>query len=102
MTLEYELLDAFSFFLYAFIIYFLSVLSKKLGEAMGMKKYYYLYYLGIFFSLCASFIMVLAIREHSDSVLFGYGYAFFALGLTFGLIASAKYWGWLIKELLKG
>jgi hypothetical protein len=31
-----------------------------------------------------------------------YGYALFALGLTAGLIASIKYWGWLFKELFKG
>ncbi len=97
-----ELFDAVSFFLYSCILYFLSVISKKLGEAMGMKRYYYLYYLGMLFALTASIMMILSRGDHSDTVLSGYGYYFFATGLTLGLIASIKYWGWLIKELPKG
>jgi hypothetical protein len=100
MTPEYELIDALSFALYAWILYFLSVLSKRIGQAMAMKKYYYLYYIGIFLTLCASIIMFLSLDEYQDS--FRYGYIFFAAGLSCGLIATIRYWGWIIKEILKG
>ncbi len=100
MSRDFELLDATSFFLFTFILYFLSVLSKRLGEVMGMKRYYYLYYAGMFFTLSGSIIMTLSLIGFDNPRLLGYG--FFALGLTFGLIASIKYWGWLIKELVRG
>lgn len=99
MSLNFELLDALSFFLFALILYFLSVLSKRLGEVLGMKKYYYIYYAGIFFTFLASIVMALS-QGGLETRIFGYG--FFALGLTLGLIASLKYWGWLIKELVRG
>ncbi len=94
-----ELLDFVSFFFYSCILYLLSSLSKRFGAAMGMKKYYFLYYVGIIFTLSASMIMVLSLIEHGAS--FEYGYAFFAIGLTFSLFASIEYWGWLIKEIVK-
>lgn len=99
MSLDFELLDATSFFLFTLILYFLSVLSKRLGEVMGMKRYYYIYYAGIFFTFLASIVMALSQAE-LESRIFGYG--FFSIGLTFGLIASIIYWGWLIKELVRG
>lgn len=96
-----ELIDSVSFFLYTFILYFLSVLSKRLGEVMGMKKYYYIYYAGMFFTLSASVIMILWPGEqNSDSL--RYGYALFATGLTLAVVVLIKYWGWLLKELVKG
>ena len=95
-----ELIDSVSFLLFTCILYFLSVLSKRFGNAMGMKKYYYLYYAGIFLTLSGSVIMILPapILEPQDL----FGYVFFSIGLTLGLIASTKYWGWLIKEIIKG
>jgi hypothetical protein len=30
------------------------------------------------------------------------GYLSFSIGMTLGFIASVKYWGWLINELLRG
>ncbi len=38
MTLELELFDAVSFLLYTLILYFLSAISKRLGDVMGMKR----------------------------------------------------------------
>ncbi len=94
-----ELMDMVSFFSFTLVFYFLSVLSKRLGEVMGMKKYYYMYYLGMVLMLSGSAVMTpFFIIENSML----YGYALFALGLTAGLIASIKYWGWLFKELFKG
>ncbi len=99
MTDYFDILDVASFLLFAFILYFLSVISKRLGNVMGLKKYYYLYYLGIFFVLFASIITILSVRMlYTDF----YGYVFFSIGLTLGLIASIRYWGWLIIELFRG
>jgi len=90
----------FSFLLFSFILYFLSSISRRLGEVMGMKKYYYFYYAGMYFTLSASIIMGFSLGSREETCFYGYG--FFASGLTFGLIASIKYWGWLIIELIKG
>ena len=95
MTDNFEYLDFAAFLLLALILYFLSVISKRLGEVMGLKKYYYLYYLGIFFSLFASISVGM---EDTDFL----GYISFSIGITLGLIASIRYWGWLIKELFRG
>jgi archaellum biogenesis protein FlaJ (TadC family) len=95
-----ELIDSVSFLLFTCILYFLSVLSKRFGNVMGMKKYYYLYYAGIFFTISGSVIMILPAPLIEFQELFGY--VFFSIGLTLGLIASIKYWGWLIKEIIKG
>lgn len=103
MSPFYELLDftdSIVFVLFTFVLYFLSVLSKRLGEVMGMKKYYYLYYAGIFFTLLGAVIIILSSGSFQNARLAGD--SFFALGLTFGLIASIKYWGWLLRELARG
>ncbi len=94
--------DAISFFLFTLILYLLSVLSKRLGEAMGLKKYYYLYYTGMVFTLSGSIMLVISTIFNGSQAFFTYRYVLFAIGLTFGLIASIKYWGWLIKEFFKG
>jgi hypothetical protein len=100
MTENFVILDFVAFLLFAFILYFLSVISKRLGEVMGLKKYYYLYYLGIFFLLFASVLTMLSIgiMENNDF----FGYVSFSIGITLSLIASIRYWGWLIIELFRG
>lgn len=94
------LFDFLSFLMFSSILYILSLISKRLGETMGLKKYYYLYYLGIFFTLFGSIIMVQSFVILESTKLFGY--LCFSIGLTLGFIASVKYWGWLIKELFRG
>ena len=98
--MNYELMDSVSFLLFTIVLYFLSILSKRFGEVMGIGKYYYLYYAGMLFTLTGSLIMSLSITDFENIMLFGY--AFFSVGLTLGLLASIKYWGWLIKEIIKG
>ncbi len=97
--MSWELMDMVSFFSFTLVFYFLSVLSKRLGEVMGMKKYYYMYYLGMALMLSGSAVMTPVLSIENPML---YGYALFASGLTAGLIASIKYWGWLFKELFKG
>lgn len=95
-----ELLDSVSFLLFTMVLYFLSVLSKRFGEVMGIRKYYYLYYAGMLFTSFGSLLMSLSVTDLENSRLLGY--AFFSVGLTLGLLASIRYWGWLIKEIIKG
>jgi len=95
-----ELLDSVSFLLFTMVLYFLSVLSKRFGEVMGIRKYYYLYYAGMLFTSFGSLLMSLSVTDLENIRLFGY--AFFSVGLTLGLLASIRYWGWLIKEIIKG
>jgi len=91
--MDIELLDSVSFFLFSIILYHMSVLSKRLGEVMRWRKYYYIYYVGILFTLLASISRIVVIIYS--------GYFFFAIGMTLGLIASIKYWGWIFKEMKK-
>ncbi len=104
--MNFELIDSVSFFLFTVILYFLSVLSKRFGEVMGIWKYYYLYYAGMLFTFLGSIIMGISlIAEMSIADIEYYqlfGYAFFSVGLTLGLLASIKYWGWLLIEIIKG
>lgn len=93
------IIDSISFFLFMLVLYFLSSLSKRLGGVLGMRAYYYLYYAGMFFVLSGSVVIALTIVEFEFAG--SLGYSFFALGLTLGLIASFKYWGWLIKEIVR-
>ncbi|MBU4221824.1 MAG: hypothetical protein KKA10_09410, partial [Euryarchaeota archaeon] len=64
------------------------------------RKYYYLYYAGMLFTSFGSLLMSLSVTDLENSRLLGY--AFFSVGLTLGLLASIRYWGWLIKEIIKG
>jgi len=70
---------------------FFDALSKRFGDVMGMKKYYYLYYAGIFFTFSGSVMISPSVTVLDPQELFGY--VFFSIGLTLGLIASIKYWG---------
>jgi hypothetical protein len=98
--MSFEVIDTVSFLLFTCILYFLSVFSKRFGDVMGMKKYYYLYYAGMFFTSSGSVMMSLSVAVLEPQELFGY--VFFSVGLTLGLFASIKYWGWLIKDIIKG
>jgi dolichyl-phosphate-mannose--protein O-mannosyl transferase len=74
-------------------------LSKRMGDAMQIKPYFYLYYVGIlFFVLASGYTLVFQSTDagfaHMVSNLL------LAIGMTFALVATVKYWGWLIKELL--
>ncbi len=89
MSHEYTSL---SFLLFTIILYFLCVLSKRLGEVLGMRKYYYLYYIGMVLTLVASIIITM-----NEQIV---GYELFALGLTLALLVSIKYWGWLFREIV--
>ncbi len=88
------------------ILFFLFLkLSKRLGDALQMKKYYHLFTLGSVFVL-SSLVVQLYILLNCKTADFqihqfiDLGYLFLALGVTFGFIAVLKYWGWLLKEII--
>lgn len=98
--MNFDFLDSVSFLLFTVILYFLSVLSKQFGEVMGIKRYYYIYYAGMLFTSFGSIIIAISTEDLEYNRLLGY--AFFSAGLTLGILASIKYWGWLLKEIIKG
>ncbi len=98
--MNFELMDTVSFLLFTIILYFLSVLSKRFGEVMGIRKVYYIYYAGMLFTSSGSIMIGMSVGDFEYGRLLGY--AFFSAGLTLGLLASIKYWGWLLKEIIKG
>ena len=81
---------------FAIIMYLMAILSKRLGSAMRIKPYYYIYYLSIVFMLIAEGYSSFAIYTEKVEMITN---IFFAIGMTLGLIATIKYWGWLVKEL---
>ncbi|MBU4340316.1 MAG: hypothetical protein KKD46_05305, partial [Euryarchaeota archaeon] len=66
-----ELLDSVSFLLFTMVLYFLSILSKRFGEVMGIRKYYYLYYAGMLFTSFGSLLMSLSVTDLENSRLLG-------------------------------
>lgn len=95
-----ELLDSVSFLFFTLILYFLSVLSKRFGEVIGIRKYYYIYYAGMLFTSSGSIMIGMSAEGFEYGRLLGF--AFFSVGMTLGILASIKYWGWLLKEIIKG
>jgi len=74
-------------------------LSERMGEAMQIKPYFYLYYAGILFFVFALGYSVFHGTEDS-AIVHLVSNLLFAIGMTLGLTATVKYWGWLLKELL--
>ena len=82
---------------FAAVMYLMAILSKRLGSAMQIKPYFYIYYLSIVFMLIA--VVYSSFTPPSEKVEM-IGNLLFAIGMTFGLVAMIKYWGWLVKELM--
>ena len=82
---------------FAAVMYLMAILSKRLGNALRIKPYFYFYYFSIVFMLIA--VAYSSFVPHTEKGEF-IGNGVFAIGMTLGLIATIKYWGWLVKELL--
>ena len=81
---------------FTIVLYLLALLSKRLGSALQFKPYFYIYYLGIIFMLIAEVYSSLVIYTEKVEMIANF---FLAIGMTLGLVATIKYWGWLVKEL---
>ncbi len=82
---------------FAVVMYLMAILSKRLGSAMRIKPYFYIYYLSIIFMLIALvYSLFVPYTEKGEMI----GNAIFAIGMTLGLFVTIKYWGWLVKELM--
>ncbi len=79
------------------VMYLMAILSKRLGSAMRIKPYYFIYYLSIVFMLIAEGYSSFVINTEKVEMIAN---LFFAIGMTLGLIATIKYWGWIAKELI--
>lgn len=82
---------------FVIVIYLMAILSKRLGSAMRIKPFFYIYYLGIVFMLIAEVYSSFAIYTEKVEMITN---LLFAIGMTLGLIATIKYWGWLVKEVM--
>lgn len=88
-------INAVSIFMFILILYFLCILSKRLGEVLGMKKYYYLYYIGMVFTLVASVMITLTILNEKLQIV---GDVFFALGFNSRSSCLNKILGMVIQR----
>lgn len=78
-------------------MYLMAILSKRLGDAMRIKPYFVIYYLGIILMVIA--VVYSSFFEYTAKVQI-IGNFLFAIGMTLGLFVTIKYWGWLVKELM--
>ncbi len=96
-------LDSLSFFSFTLVLLVMSCFSRRLGDVMKMKPYYYIYYLSILFTLVASMVIwispLLYLLEEEVHVL---SYVLFSMGMTLGVLVTVKYWSWIPRELWRG
>ncbi|MCL7410641.1 MAG: hypothetical protein P1P69_02250 [Methanosarcinaceae archaeon] len=75
----------------------MAILSKRMGAVMRIKPYFIIYYFSIVFILiAAAYSSFVPYSEKGEMI----GNLIFAIGMTLGLVATIKYWGWLVKELM--
>lgn len=76
----------------------LRALSRKLGDALHMKKYYFIYDACVIVFIAAMALMLLSYPDGPwsfPSRLIFFGGAALMAGTT------ARYWGWIIPEIFK-
>ena len=75
----------------------LRALSRRLGDALHMKKYYYLYDAGVaIFAIAA-----VAILLGPDGPWSLGAKLLFLLGAALVVGVTVRYWGWILPEILK-
>jgi len=85
---------------FAGVLYIMAKLSKRMGEAMQLKPYFYLYYAGmVFFAFAVGYTLIPHTPTDSDCIHM-VANGLLAIGMTLGLAATIEYWGWLVKELM--
>jgi hypothetical protein len=69
-------------------------LSRRLGEALHMSKYYFLYDASVAVLVVSTAVMLLGRWSYGAGLLFLLG-AILIVGVT------VRYWGWILPEILK-
>ncbi len=96
----------------AVLLLLLGAMGKRLGQALELPPYYRLYYLSFFFffaPLPAAWILLLTGAwglpdpEPRTGLIIKIAVASIPMGIaiTFALIATAKYWGWIWGEFYR-
>jgi hypothetical protein len=75
----------------------LRALSMRLGDALHMKKYYYLYDA----SMAILVVSVAAILLGQGGPWLFWARPLFLLGALIAVGATIRYWGWILPEILK-
>jgi hypothetical protein len=95
------------------LVSFLAILGKRLGHALELRKYYKLYYVSVFFFVIpipVGFILLLTgawgLPEPAPTTGLIIRLAIvsvpMSIAITFAVFATAKYWGWIWRELGRG
>lgn len=69
-------------------------LSRRLGEALHMRKYYFLYDASVAVLAVSTAVMLLGRGSPGAGLLFLFG-AILIVGVT------VRYWGWILPEIFK-
>ncbi|HTY89916.1 MAG TPA: hypothetical protein VMC84_01945 [Methanocella sp.] len=77
----------------------LRALSRKLGDALHMKKYYFLYDASVIVFIAAIALMLLSYPDGPWSLP---SRLLFIAGAALMTGTTARYWGWIIPEIFKG
>ncbi len=76
----------------------LRALSRRLGEALHMKKYYFLYDASVIVLIAALALILLSYPEGALSLP---GRSLFLAGTLLMAGTTGRYWGWIIPEIFK-
>lgn len=96
-------------FLFGSMIIFTFIMrdiSRRMGEALHMRRYYLLYDLGIIILLFAtvmgleSYLLDAPLRILGFDLTIAGAWALTFIAITIDLTVTVKYWGWLLPELL--
>ncbi|NPV59792.1 MAG: hypothetical protein HPY75_09020 [Actinobacteria bacterium] len=96
----------------AVLLLLLGAMGKRLGQALELPPYYRLYYVSLFFFIAplpAAWILLLTGAwglpdpDPSTGLIIKIAVASIPMGIaiTFALIATARYWGWIWGELYR-
>ncbi len=89
---------AFLFMSLSGIALMLRALSRRLGEALHLKKYYHLYDASVAI-FAVSVAVILLVPDGPWPLL---ARLLFLLGALLAVGATARYWAWILPEILKG
>ena len=75
-------------------------LSKRLGQALHMKKYYYIYDVGILLLLVALATMIVESAAAENGLISALSRLSFLAGALLIVGTTARYWAWVIPEVM--